>query len=218
MAWGAGVTIALVTAAQSDPVTTAEAKTHMRVDFSTDDSYIAGLIAKATAFAQHQTHRQFVSATFRQSWDTVPSALEPRDPSRYLPGLFVPSEANVVGVKLGREPVTAVSWVKYYDATDTLQTVSGSDYWTDLDSSPPRIVPKTSWPVVHPQRPNAFQVQFVAGYGDASAVPALLKHAILMLVSHWYEHREPVVTGTVVTPVPMAVESILLQFEAGRLP
>lgn len=33
-------------------------------------------------------------------------------------------------------------------------------------------------------------IDYVAGYGDASAVPGDLKQAILMLVAYWYEHRD----------------------------
>jgi len=40
-------------------------------------------------------------------------------------------------------------------------------------------------------------------------LPEGLRQAILMLVSHWYEQREPIVTGTIVAKIPMAVESLL---------
>lgn len=44
--------------------------------------------------------------------------------------------------------------------------------------------------------------------GDQLITPAL-KMAILLLVGHWYTNREAVVTGTIVTTVPLAYESLI---------
>lgn len=33
--------------------------------------------------------------------------------------------------------------------------------------------------------------------------------AMLLLISHWYENREAVTTGTIVTQTPLAVEAVL---------
>lgn len=212
------MTLAIVTPAASDPVTLAEAKTHCRVDFTTDDTYITGLITAATNWVENRTGRQLVTATLRQSWDNTGLQFRPDDvalgrvlTSQWMQrgdGSYRRSE-----VWLAREPVSAVSWVKYYDADDVQQTVSSSDYWTDFDSTPPRITPKTVWPTIHWLRPNAFQVQFIAGYGSASSVPALLKHAIKVMVAHWYEIREPIVLGMPVASVPMSVDAICQQFK-----
>jgi len=38
---------------------------------------------------------------------------------------------------------------------------------------------------------------------------ANVKHAVKMLVAHWYENRRAVVTGTTPVQVPIAVESLL---------
>lgn len=36
-----------------------------------------------------------------------------------------------------------------------------------------------------------------------------VEQAALMLVAHWYENREAVVTGTIATPIPIGVERLL---------
>lgn len=43
----------------------------------------------------------------------------------------------------------------------------------------------------------------------AEKVPARMIQAALMLVAHWFANREAVVTGTITTQVPLAVESLL---------
>jgi uncharacterized phiE125 gp8 family phage protein len=54
-------------------------------------------------------------------------------------------------------------------------------------------------------------VTFDAGYGlTETSVPASLRQALLLLVAHWYENREPVLSsGAVPKELPLAVESLL---------
>lgn len=59
-------------------------------------------------------------------------------------------------------------------------------------------------------------VEYTAGYGDATTVPAPIKQAILLLVGHWYENREAVVLATQPAKVPLGVESLLLPYRAWR--
>lgn len=44
---------------------------------------------------------------------------------------------------------------------------------------------------------------------DVSDFPSSFKAAMLLLIGHSYANREAVVTGTIATEVPMAVESLL---------
>jgi uncharacterized phiE125 gp8 family phage protein len=39
------------------------------------------------------------------------------------------------------------------------------------------------------------RVEFQAGYASQSVVPEDIKHAVALLVSHWYTNREPTATG-----------------------
>jgi uncharacterized phiE125 gp8 family phage protein len=65
---------------------------------------------------------------------------------------------------------------------------------------------------------NAFEVAFTAGYGDeASDVPEPLRHAIKLLVAHWFEQREPVVLGAAAQEVPATVAGLLLPYRRVRL-
>jgi len=58
------------------------------------------------------------------------------------------------------------------------------------------------------------EVIYVAGYGDAAAVPYNFKAAILLLVGHFYENREAVVLATQPAKLPLAVESLTLPWRA----
>ena len=87
-------------------ITTAEAKTALRVDFNDDDDFIDALIESATLYFQKKLNRAFISQTVIAEWDQV--------------GYEVP---------LPYAPVSAVSEVAVvdYDGTTTALT-SGTGY------------------------------------------------------------------------------------------
>jgi len=73
------------------------------------------------------------------------------------------------------------------------------------------IKPKTgySWPTTF-TRDDAIKVQYVIGYGDTFRdVPSTVRHAILMLVSHYYENRELEVIGVSTKTLPFGFESLI---------
>ena len=58
---------------------------------------------------------------------------------------------------------------------------------------------------------EALSVDYTAGYGDAAAVPADLKQAVLTLVAYWYEHRDSVTTA------PAGFERLVAGYRRVRL-
>lgn len=183
----------IVTPAASEAVLTSDAKAHLRVTFSDDDGYIAGLVSATSNVVEAMINRSLITQTWKQSFDHFPACRE-----IYLP----------------RPPLGSVTWVKYYDTAGVQQTLSSSLYHVDTDSEPGRIVlaDGQSWPSTQ-SRPNAVQIQFVAGYGDdGTAIPAQLKLGIKNLVSHWYTNRESV--GAIeVAKVPQTLEYLLLPWK-----
>lgn len=180
----------LDTPATADPVTVAEAKAHLRVGFSEDDTLIEGLIASATAEAQTITRRQLVTATWKLLLRDFPAGDEP--------------------IRVPLPPLQSVSSVKYFDTNGTEQTIASANYIVDIASEPGRIAlaPDKTWPGVQ-DRINAVTVEFIAGYGDPSAVPERIKTAIKQLVGHWYENREAATLGIEAKEVPLAFERLL---------
>lgn len=181
--------VELVTAPAESPVTLAEAKSHCRVDISTDDVLIQTYIDAATEKAQAELQRAIITQTRRVYLDA-----------------FDGDEIELPYPKL-----QSVTSVKYYDANGVLQTLSPGSYFVDDKAIVGSVVlwSGSSWPATA-DRPNAVEIEYVCGYGAASAVPKCVKVAILHLVAHWYENRETVVTGTIVTPVPETFARVLL--------
>lgn len=185
--------LVLVTAPTVEPVTVAEAKEHMRVSGSTEDSYISGLIKAARALVERRAKSTLINTTYRLELYGFPSC-------GYI--------------KLPRSPISSVTHVKYLDTTETLATVTSTNYQVDTGAIHGYIINDQSyvWPTVFPQTYNAVQVTYVAGYGSAAtAVPDAARAVIMMLVANWYENREAV-SDAMLRPVPMAVDSLIATF------
>lgn len=108
-------------------------------------------------------------------------------------------------------PVQSVV-VKYDDADDVEQTLSSAVYTVGRDALGWHIALRSgqSWPVVG-DTPRPVRVTVVAGFGAASAVPAPIKQAALLLVGHWYENRQAAAPKALAT-APMAVEALLAPY------
>ena len=92
-------------------------------------------------------------------------------------------------ITLPNGPVQSVTHVKYYDTDEVEQTLSSSDYWTDLTKPVARIVIKNYWPSIK-CRPNAVTITYVCGYANAVSVPHGIKSGMKVVVAHLFEHRE----------------------------
>jgi len=88
----------------------------------------------------------------------------------------------------------------------------------DPVSVPPRLV-RTG--VIWPQpgkAANGIEIDFTAGYGAAASdVPAPLRQAVLLLVAHWYENREPIAVGSPEMAVPGPVAQLVEPFRVARI-
>lgn len=176
----------------TEPITLAEARAHLRVDDTSEDTYITALITVAREHAEALTDRQFITATYALSMDEFP---------RRSCDVIRPPRPRLIGV----------SSISYLDTDNAAQVLSAASYQVDTVLEPGRILPgyALTWPDTYPVM-NAVTITYTAGYGaTATAVPKAIKQAILMLVAHWFEQREPVVIGTIATEVPMTVKALL---------
>lgn len=177
--------LSLVTAPAAEPLTLAEAKLHLRVDSddTSQDTLITSLIVAAREAVEEHTRRALVTQTWDYVADAFPDGDEP--------------------ILVGKPPLQSVTTLQYVDADGVLQTWAASNYVVDtatIDGAI-RLAYDVSWPSAREQY-NAVQVRVVAGYGLAAAVPASIKAAMLLLIGHLFEHRESVITGTIVAELP----------------
>jgi len=183
--------LTLVTAPTAEPITTADAKAHLRVDISDDDDLIDALVVAARRQVELETWRALITQTWKVTLDAFPAGDT---------------------LRLPRPPLQSVTHIKYTPKGGSLTTFDSDSYIVDTDSEPGRIVLYSgeSWPGDTLQIVNGVEIQFVAGYGDsANDVPQELIQAMLLMIGHWYEHREEVVLGSVARSIPLGVEALL---------
>lgn len=194
MAWG----LTRTADAATEPVTLSEAKTHMRVSHSDEDTLISGLITAARQWVEHFTGRSFIDQTWRLTLDAFPGHGASSLPLTEHTAIHHYDGATGNDLLLPRPPLQQVDSVSFTREDDTTGTVDSTIYIVDTDHDPGRVALKDgeSWPSDDLRSIAAVTVTYQAGYGaNADEVPRPLRHAVLMLVGHLYEHRETVVVG-----------------------
>jgi uncharacterized phiE125 gp8 family phage protein len=189
--------LVLTSAPAVEPVTVAEAKAHLRIDHDSEDALIAGLIVTARLHIEASLGLALITQSWSYRLDSWPAG---------------------GAVVLPLRPVQAIAAVRITAADATVATLAADRYLLDGASVPPRLVATTPpWP-----RPGlgaqGIEIAFTAGYGNtASAVPPSIRQALLLLVAHWYEHREPVLVGEAAAPVPDTIATLLAPHRMVRL-
>lgn len=152
----------------AEPISTAEAKKHLRVDSSADDTIIAGNIVAAREWAEDYTGliltrrevteqiSQFAAQTKLRAW---------------------PIDAA--------EPISVV----YRDAAGVEQAIVGAE--VRAIARPAVLYPAaaTRWPFANSVS-GPIDVTFTAGYADPAGIPATIRQAMLLLLTAFYDGRE----------------------------
>lgn len=179
----------IVTAPSEEPITLAEAKLHLRVTSTAEDTLITSLITTARERCEEVSFRALVTRTVDLYLDSWP----------------------VGGViKLPTPPVQSITSVTYTDVDGTTGTMSAADYYLATARGSLVLKSSASWPTAELQSTEGIKVRYVAGYGAAAAVPGWAKHAMRLLISHWYLNREAITLGTVGHELPEGAMALLM--------
>ena len=161
----------LITAPASELITTTNAKLHLKVSGSSEDTYIDSLVEVATKMVEEYTGRALITQTWEQYFDDLPQYQD--------------------YVELHKGPVQSITSFKYF-LNDTESTFNSAKYNLDDAAIFPRVYldDDETWPNLDVRR-NAVTIRFVAGYGDAATdVPEPLIQAVRMLIGYLYQNRE----------------------------
>lgn len=156
------------TAPATEPLSVSDVKNYLKVDFSTDDTLIALLIAAAREAVEKYCQIALIEQTITEKFPKFQG----------------------YGLRLSVAPLLAVTGITYRDSNGTTQTLSTDLYGTFPELRPPMVYRKfgKTLPTVQPGFDSVTAV-YTAGYANAAAVPAPIRQAILLMIADWYDNR-----------------------------
>lgn len=212
----------------NEPVTLAQAKKAARIEFDDDDAYVASLVITARKYVEVCIGQRLLATVIDYWGDNWPwlggyynrvmRAQAIMGPVPY----WLPN-SNTGILNLEAAPLLSIQYVTYTDASGTVQTIPPDEYTYDVvqpgstSVGLSRIQPAYgfTWPVPRPTI-DSVNVRGTFGYGtDYTSVPENIKNAIKMMVSYWYENREPVVVGTISTRLQDTIDAMLAPSQLG---
>ena len=155
-------------------ISVANAKEHLRVDTSDDDTLITFYIDAARTYIEEYLGRTLVPKTLKLHLDRFPYDGQ---------SILIPDS-----------PVVAISSITYVDTNGDTQTWASSEYNVDIVSLPSRL--ETAYNVSYPStraQHNAVTITYTAGYdvtAGISLAPGAIGHAIKLMLGSMYEVRE----------------------------
>ncbi|MBA3853337.1 MAG: hypothetical protein C0503_02920 [Gemmatimonas sp.] len=185
------------TTAYTDTIADAALGVGIPLANTTGDPELRAFIAAARDHVEQYTGRRLITQVWREDFDRFPC-------DRPLELLLA--------------PVASVDQVQYVGEDGVLTTLDPAEYVVESTGLLARIRP--AYGLVWPSTRDiwaAVQVTYTVGYGDTPAeVPASIRAAIKLLLGHLYANREAVITGTIASALPLAVESLLATYRIRR--
>jgi len=200
-------------------ITRTQAKGQLRIteDEVAEDSFIDDLIPQATRIIEKMARRQFITATYIKTLEEFVDDRHLKHPSdhHHHHHNHTHHHENEV-IILEHPPLQSIVSITYIDDDGIQQNVDLNDVQVDTVSEPGRIAPAfgKSWPSARKQF-NSVVVTYKAGFGDdESKIPDEIKRAIKVLVSHYFDNRDLIFTGTDVEHIefPLGLSTIIDQF------
>ena len=158
-----------------------------------EDTLIEIYITGIREWVEAQTKRALITQAWTMTMDGFPSA-----------GF----------IEIPKRKLQSISSIKYIDEDGDQQTWSDSLYEVDTISDPGRVQPieDETYPATKATL-GAVEIEFVAGYGDASAdIDQTLILAMLLLFGNSYQNRESIVIGTISSELPSTAAGMIDRF------
>lgn len=174
-----------------------EVKDHLRVTWSTEDTFINQQLAAAFGICEDYCNLSFVYKQYTMNMEQFPDSETEDSTSFELPR--------------GNGRLSVIS-IKYYDTDDTQQTWALANYvanaafqtWSRVS-----LADGISWPAIS-GRKQPIEVIYKSGYNDSGQqLPKTIRQAILLMVGNLYENRQDVIVGRIASELPLTAKHLL---------
>ena len=175
-------------------VSTANLKTHLRITFSDDDDYIAALEKAAVQRIEEFCNIFLLDTSLRQYGNKF-SDLNILFKSPITDGTFA------VKYKSGG------SWVDFGSSCELVQHIKPPRLYANDDST----IPNTD------EVFQAWRCDYVVGWVSAGAIPDPIIQAIKIVVADMYENRQSVIVGKIATEIPKTAQYLMNPYKIQTL-
>lgn len=176
----------LVTAPAAEPLSLADAKAFLRVEYGDDDAVITSLVSAARNHVEALTRCALITQTWRLVLDRWP------DGGRIMP-------------RIG--PLRSLEGARVFDAAGEASNIDPEIFVIDAAAG---VLAAPAWSLPLPGRSTAgIELDIEVGYGAGGDVPPRLLLAIRTLVAHWYENRGLIAIGGSVAIMPASVNAMI---------
>lgn len=179
-----------------EPVPLADAKAHLRLDTTDEDTVVGAMIGAARVAVETEIRQVLIAQQWRVS-DTA----WPADRRIALPVM----------------PLISIDAVRALDAGNNPTIVPATDYGVETDTGIVTINADAA-ALAPALSAGGYEIDFTAGFGAASSdVPHALRRAIAMLVTHWFEHRSAFTIGGGLVATPAGVHALIAPYRRMNL-
>lgn len=109
-------------------------------------------------------------------------------------------------------PFNSITSFQYYDGVNNSTSLASSDYRVidPGNGSRAKVYPLVDevWPE-YKNRKDAVSITFTCGSTASSDVSPTIKHAVNILVDHWYENRGALIIGTISQEMELGLQSLI---------
>lgn len=163
--------MSVVQIATIEPITLAEAKAWLNIDYDDQDEVIESIIKAARLKIEKRCGISIALKQYRMKIAGFGESIE-----------------------LSNPPVVSVESVKYLDEDGVEQTIDESAYAFIDDDYSPYLYPLEDWPTDVASRPDAVRIEFTSGIdiedSPPDEVPADLLQAMRLEIGAMFENRE----------------------------
>jgi uncharacterized phiE125 gp8 family phage protein len=177
----------------SEPLSLSEAKKHLEIAVSDTTHDIQ--LAQAIQEAREQWESDTDSVCCYQTYQ-------------------IRTQSLFDSFRLQKTPVQSIVSITYFDGDNQSQTLSSTIYQLHVDEI--RLAYQKTLPVTA-SRWDAWSINYRCGYSqDATLVPAIAKRAMLLLVGHYFENRDMLMSEAIQTLKPY--EALVLRYMRSSYP